>query len=569
MWVHFSDSDSWVPCEGTLTGNELALLQENTSSPKYINITDCSVKVGSRLAVDSSKETYHLSVLQDFYALQVVLSFDLRHELIDWLSAIQLAKLEHSALNEAYTAVMISLKGPELSDIETLLAHKKRFPRFEWCNLRLPQVSSKWLKVYMAIIPGDSKKGRIEMYTSDKLSKKNLILYVNDVLSVFNVFPEDHHIIDRNSLMKVEGQIFVNKNYENLFSGISAPQNVSSQGGTPSGSRKGSYTSLNSLAAPPGPSQQMSRSRSTSVNSSHSFFLNSPRPSTKETLTPSSPPRATSSSHFYKKQSVNKFVATSYLYLMPEAHPAVSPLEIMVRNFIHIIDAFKLYGRPNHISNNKKNVKSMLFGLPSLPHYGYLSIEDAFDIVEANYDTGRIQEWTELDWRSCLKEFLSCKQSDGDYKGVGNIRELYEAVENDSPVEDADTPLLMMYSPKILFPQVSRVASPQPPSMALPPSQLSQMSPAYDSEMFSNGTDRLNSDPNLNAELSLNGGGYLGKPFEHLNGSSRRDESTSYPQSPRSGQDNMFRLLEPIADMPTPMDDNRANYFNGKSLVIP
>lgn len=561
MWAQFPETDEWVPCDGTLTGIELSLLQEGVSSPKYINISDCSVSLLSKVLPHSNKEEHSLSIMQDYHTTLVVLLFDLKNELVDWLSAIQLAKLEHASLNEAYTAVMVSLKGPELSDIETLLAHKKRFPRFEWCNLRLPQASSKWIRVYMAIIPADNKKGRIEMYSSDKLSKKNLILYVNDVQSIFNVFPEDQRMISKNSLMKVEGQIFVNKGYEHLFSGLAGSPSISSPGGTPSGSRKGSYTSLNSLAAPPGPSQQVGRSRSTSVNSSHSFFMNSPRPASKETLTPSSPPRGTSSSHFYKKQSVNKFVATNYLYLMPEVHPAVSPLEIMVRNFLHIIDAFKLYGRPNRISNDKRNVESMLFGLPSLPHYGYLSAEDAFDVVDANYDTARIQEWNELDWRSCLKEYLACKQNDGDYKGVGNIKDLYESVESESPFDETDGVLLGMNSPKILFPAYSRGASPQPPSMPLPPSRFSQVSNTFDSEMFSNGTDRLDSDPNLNHSLSLNEGNYLGKPFEH--------RSTAAPSPPR-GQDDVLRSLEPIADMPTPLDDKKAQYFNnGQTLLIP
>ncbi|KAM9886176.1 hypothetical protein OXX79_014362, partial [Metschnikowia pulcherrima] len=75
----------------------------------------------------------------------------------------------------------------------------------------------------------------------------------------------------------------------------------------------------------------------------------------------------------------------------------------MLRNFVHIIDAFKLYGRPEHLNSDKEDPVSMLFGLPALPHFGYLDIEDAYGVVAANFDTARLQNWGQGDWRSCLK----------------------------------------------------------------------------------------------------------------------------------------------------------------------
>lgn len=552
LWVKNASSSQWLPAEATLTGTELLLWVDGSANPRYVNIQDCTVLLGQNQ--DSS--TYDLTILQNYDNGQEVLRFDDQNDLLKWLSALHLSKFEQTSLNEAYTAVMLSLKGPELSDIFTLLSHKKRFARFEWINLRLPQVSSKWIKSYMSVIPGDGKKkGRVEIYTNDKINKKSLILYVNDADAVYNVYPEDHRMIDNNAIMKLEGQVFVNKDYEHLFSGQPVLSGHNTPTGLKLGSRSGSYTSLSSMVAPT-PSQQLgNRSRSTSVNSSHSFFVNSPTPAknTKELLTPGLPPRNTST-HFYKKQTVNKFVSTNYVYLMPLPHPAVSAIEIMIRNFVHIIDAFRLYGRPSQLNSDKKNTISMLFGLPSLPHYGYLSTEDAFDLVEANYDTSRIQNWTELDWRNCLKEFLACKQADGPYKGEGNIADLFESVEGDSPTSEMP-PLSQMASPKITFPQsISRVASP-PPSSLSQSFQRDSLGVDIGHLLLSDSTLGQNlTSPNIAPALKLNDNKYLGGPFEY-------NEEVASPRS----QDEMLRSLEPIVDLPTPMDDKHTitnSYFN-------
>lgn len=564
LWLQEHGSSGWAPAEATLTGTELALYIDGSANPKYVNIQDCSVIVGNNAASYS----YDLTILQDFDNNQKVLRFDVQQDLLNWLAALHLAKFEQTSLNEAFTAVMLSLKGPELLDIFTLLAHKKRFARFEWCDLRLPQVSSKWIKTYMAIIPGDGKKkGRVEIYTNDKINKKTLILYVNDADAVYNVYPEDHRMIDNNGIMKLEGQVFVNKEYEHLFSGTPL-----SGGNTPSGSKLGSRassnTSLSSLAAPQAPLQQGNRSRSTSVNSSHSFFMNSPKPAknNKEQLTPGSPPRNTSS-HFYKKQSVNKFVCTNYIYLMPIPHPGVLAIEIMIRNFVHIIDAFKLYGRPKSLNSDKKHTASMLFGLPSLPHYGYLATEEAFDLVEANFDAARLQNWTELEWRNCLKEYLLCKQADGPYKGYGNIVDLYDSMEGGLPTSELDSQLGGMLSPKITFPHsVSRVASPPPGGSRLSQSFLGEQfggeighlllnDPAINQTSQPSQPSQPNQNSGIAPALKLNDSNVLGGAFEY----------NSRDPTPRS-QDEVLWSLEPIVDLPTPMDDKHAvkNYFEGK-----
>ncbi|SGZ47424.1 CIC11C00000005796 [Sungouiella intermedia] len=542
----------WIPCDAVLTGTELCIWLEGSSNARYLNVQDCSI-VPLRASVPGDDMLYDLVVLQDFDTKITTFRFPNSTAMTSWLSGLQLAKFENTSLNEAFTAVMLSLKGPELLDIYTLLAHKKRFPRFEWCNLRLPQVLNKWVRVYMAIIPGDGKKkGRVEVYTLDKINKKSLVLYVNDADAVYNVYPEDYNMINFNLIMKLEGEVFVSKLFQHLFSYESFQPPGTPTMALKMFSRSTSQTSMSSLNPPPAIGLGSSpangsgaRSRSTSVNSTSSFFVNAPLPDPEGNVQsmPGSPTR--SGTHFFKKQTANNFVSTNYLYVMPLTHPGVSALEIMIRNFVHIIDAFKLYGRPEHLNSDKLLPVSMLFGLPSLPHCFYLSDEDAYEVVAANFDTARLQNWTELQWRNCLKEYLLCKQRDGDYKGEGNIVELFDSVE----AEGADS-LDGMGSPKITLPQYgSRVTSPMPPAV---PSKLRQ------SASEQNGFDPF-SDSDTN--IALRDQVYLGRPIEF--------ESSSYSPRPSRGNipnheltnDEVIRSLEPIVDLPTPLDDNVAKHY--------
>lgn len=538
-------SSDWLECDAVLLGTELCIFVEGSSKARYLNVQDCTI-VPSRTAVPGDDLLYDLVVLLDFDTNITTLRFPDVDAMVSWVSGLHLAKFENTSLNEAFTAVMLSLKGPELLDIYTLLAHKKRFPRFEWCNLRLPQVLSKWVRVYMAIMPGVGKqKGRIEVYALDKINKKSLVLYVNDATAVYNVYPEDHTMINFNSIMKLEGEVFVNKQFEQLFSHASGGPNA---GAAPTKvrSRTTSLTSLNSLNPPaalgvPASPGNGNRSRSTSINSTNSFFNNAPLPDPEGLLSlPSSPTRATSQ-HFFKKQSASNFASTNYLYVMPLPHPGVSALEIMIRNFVHIIDAFKLYGRPDHLNSDKRNIVSMLFGMPSLPHCCYLSDEDAYEVVAANFDTARLNNWRELEWRTCLKEYLECKQRDTGYKGSGNIGELFNKIDSDSSsiLEDG------LWSPRIDLPQYgSRVTSPQPPPV---PSKLRESS----SEVGRAGE-------------SLNDSIYLGRPID-LDDRARSPRLVMDEQLPTQYLTNeeVYKSLEPIVDLPTPMDElpGKHHYF--------
>lgn len=428
---------AWIAADATLTGTELAIWPADAANPRYLNVQDCII-VPSVHPVAQGSALYDLHILQDYDLRLTTLRFDNTESMHMWFAALQIARFEHTALNEVFTGVLLALKGPNFSDIFTLLDHKKRFSRFEWCNLRLPQVSNKWVRVFIAIIPGDAKKtGRVEMYTSDKITKKNLVLYVNAADSVYNVFPEDHRVIDVNLIMKLEGQVFVNKLFEHLFSHEGAaganPQSPLSPRNSllspvmsKSHSRRGSASSMGSITQPAGP--MAIRSRSTSISSSSSFFVNAPSPNPELKLDA----RPYRSNHFFKKQAVNNFVETNYLYLMPEPHPGVTAVEIMLRNFMHIIDAFKLYGRPERLCSEKTNMALLLFGMPALPHYGYLSNEDARVVTETNFQTARLENWGTREWRHCFKQYVAQKHSESDFSGYGDIYELFDSFENDS-----------------------------------------------------------------------------------------------------------------------------------------
>lgn len=432
-----NDRTTWLSAEATLTGIELAVSTFGSGAPRYFNLQDSSI-VPTPIP-GSSNAGYDLLILHDFDSHLSTLRFFDTEQLYTWLAAIHLAKFENTSLQEAFTAVVMSLKGPELSDIYTLLSHKQRFTRYEWSNIRLPQLSNKWIKVFVIITPGDNKKdGRVEVYASDKTSKKNLVLYVDALDCVYNVYPEDYRMIDLNLIMKLEGRIFVSKSYQHLFMhgneafGNTSPNELDFH----SINKSDSAMSLSSFGLSIANLLNSSvRFRSNSISSSCSFFVNSSTPlATDNDELLNSFRRA---GHFLKKSDRDNFVQTDYLYLMPQQHPGVSALEIMLRNFIYFIDSFKLYGRPEHISSNKRDPVSMLFGMPALPRYCYMDLEDAFEVIAVNFEFSCMKSWRLADWRWALKEYLCGKQANTNFKGSGSIYELFHSFESSI---DAPTP---------------------------------------------------------------------------------------------------------------------------------
>lgn len=467
---------AWFEVDAKLTGNELTIWRplddeytmedgNDEFKPKYINLIDFRVEFLGDL---------QLRISQDYREdSSVVIKFHNELDFNKWISAIMLSKFEYTKLNEAFTAVLLSSKGSKLLDIHVLLTHKKRFIEHEWCNIRLPEISTKWIKVFMVILPSDKHHlGRIEIYPLDKkMQKKHLIAYISDLTSLFNVYPEQSNMIDFNSIMSASGLIHVNKQYEYLFpynhheDQHLSPRKLIAKNHE-SLSRSGSNKSLasltdnnnnhtatsNSLQIPSTPKfNGDSRSRSDSLNSATSFFANSP----SMTATPLTRDRSISNasnsdksskkfmskkshtefdlnrtnSSFFKKHA-DDFALTSTMYIMPIPHPGVNAVETMVRNFIPIIDSFKLYGRPRHLASEKSNPDSMLFGLPSLPHYQYLSTRDAQDAFAEYFRLNMNQFEMEDILRNKIVALMQAGGHHGKgYRGHGDISKLYEGLD--------------------------------------------------------------------------------------------------------------------------------------------
>lgn len=479
--ARMGNEQAWFEVDSKLTGNELAIWRplddeytmedgNDEFKPKYINLIDFRVEFLGDL---------QLRISQDYREdSSVLIRFHNELDFNKWISAIMLSKFEYTKLNEAFTAVLLSSKGSKLLDIHVLLTHKKRFVEYEWCNIRLPEISTKWIKVYMVILPSDKHHlGRIEIYPLDKkMQKKHLIAYISDLTSLFNVYPEQSNMIDFNSIMSASGLIHVNKQYEYLFPYNNhedkhlSPRKLIAKNHA-SISRSGSNKSLasltdnnnaNNLQIPSTPKLNGdSRSRSDSLNSTNSFFANSPSNATPLTRDRSTSNASNSdktkrfkskgksntefdlnrtNSSFFKKHAED-FALTNTMYIMPIPHPGVNAVETMVRNFIPIIDSFKLYGRPRHLASEKNNPDSMLFGLPSLPHYQYLSTRDAQDAFAEYFRLNMNQFEMEDILRDKIVALMQMGGHHGKgYRGHGDISKLYEGL--DLNFEELSSPVL-------------------------------------------------------------------------------------------------------------------------------
>lgn len=92
-----------------------------------------------------------------------------------------------------------------------------------------------------------------------------------------------------------------------------------------------------------------------------------------------------------------------FVFVMPEAHPAVSGFEMMLRYLFPVYDVFALYGRPSRLIADTLDTRSLMFALPQERRYGYLEILDVAGLI---HETGS-QSWTEQDWRKKMKDLTS------------------------------------------------------------------------------------------------------------------------------------------------------------------
>ena len=92
-----------------------------------------------------------------------------------------------------------------------------------------------------------------------------------------------------------------------------------------------------------------------------------------------------------------------FVFVMPEAHPAVSGFEMMLRWLFPVYDTFNLYGRPRSLIADTLDTRGLMFAMPRQRRYGYLEIIDIATLIH----TDGSKDWSEREWRKQLKEFTS------------------------------------------------------------------------------------------------------------------------------------------------------------------
>ncbi|SGZ54202.1 CIC11C00000002728 [Sungouiella intermedia] len=214
----------WQEVYGILTGNQLAYLDasnlakfkdqqdkllEASNKPNYLNFTDA---VFNAMAVlPAAKQQLEnviivLTTLKNRYIIQLR-SYDLLKE---WYLALRLATFEYLQLQEAYTGALLSARGLRLSDIRTILA-EKRFNHEDWVKIRYGSGMA-WKRCYAVIEPSTFKRkvftpGRMLLYESENIKKKNLLGVITDATLVTAVYPQLHFFIDKSTIMKLEGSV--------------------------------------------------------------------------------------------------------------------------------------------------------------------------------------------------------------------------------------------------------------------------------------------------------------------------------------------------------------------------
>ncbi|EXM11514.1 hypothetical protein FOIG_01141 [Fusarium odoratissimum NRRL 54006] len=236
---------TWTECFAQLVGTVLSLWdaaeldaagEDGEVLPKFINLTDASIKMIESLPTRSSDEQPLQNILSISTAgrNRYLLHFNSRHSLLQWTAGIRLAIFEHSSLQEAYTGALIAGKGKSLNNIGVIM-ERARFPTEEWVRVRFG-AGVPWRRCWCVITPPDEKqyaklqkelkkrspydrspvptlKGDIKFYDQRKDGKKQKkmqpIATITDAYSAYAIYPQSKSLIDASTLLKVEGNIAI------------------------------------------------------------------------------------------------------------------------------------------------------------------------------------------------------------------------------------------------------------------------------------------------------------------------------------------------------------------------
>ncbi|OAL07698.1 hypothetical protein IQ06DRAFT_208976 [Phaeosphaeriaceae sp. SRC1lsM3a] len=107
-----------------------------------------------------------------------------------------------------------------------------------------------------------------------------------------------------------------------------------------------------------------------------------------------------------------------FVFVMPEARPAVTGFEIMLQYLFPVFDTFNLYGRPKKLVADVLDTRGLMFGMPPDRRYGYLEIWDVVGLINTNGSSS----WSERQWRKQLKDLTSTRMSTGSDSEYGSAR---------------------------------------------------------------------------------------------------------------------------------------------------
>ncbi|EFQ28855.1 PH domain-containing protein [Colletotrichum graminicola] len=235
---------TWTECFAQLVGTVLSLWdaaeldaagEDGEILPKFINLTDASIKMIESLPTRSNDEQPLQNILSISTAgrNRYLLHFNSHHSLIQWTAGIRLAMYEHSTLQEAYTGALIAGKGKSLNNIN-LIMDRSKFKTEEWVRVRFG-AGVPWRRCWCVISPPDEKeyakaqkemrkkspydrstptlKGDIKFYDTKKDGKKQKkarpIATITDAYSSYAIYPQAKSLIDASTLLKIEGNITI------------------------------------------------------------------------------------------------------------------------------------------------------------------------------------------------------------------------------------------------------------------------------------------------------------------------------------------------------------------------
>ncbi|KAI0913197.1 hypothetical protein F4823DRAFT_84751 [Ustulina deusta] len=236
---------TWTECFAQLVGTVLSLWdaaeldaagEDGEVLPKFINLTDASIKMIESLPTRSNEEQSLQNILSISTAgrNRYLLHFNSRQSLIQWTSGIRLAMFEHSTLQEAYTGALIAGKGKQLNNIGVIM-ERSRVHVDQWVRVRFG-AGVPWRRCWCVISPPDEKeyqkamkehkkknpydrshppilKGDIKFYEQRKEGKKQKksqpIATINDAYSAYALYPQSKSLIDASTLIKIEGDITI------------------------------------------------------------------------------------------------------------------------------------------------------------------------------------------------------------------------------------------------------------------------------------------------------------------------------------------------------------------------